>query len=77
MLTDITFCHGEGNLGRVCARRQCCRRYTGLKELQPGQSHAQAQMLCRPSVMLVGEASYAAENAYRFYLPVGDTDGAV
>lgn len=75
-MNAVTLCHGEGNLGRVCARRQHCQRYIELSHPHPVHV-SQAQMLCRPSVMLVGEASYAAENAYRFYLPVGDADGAV
>ena len=73
MLTDITLCHGEGNLGRVCARRQYCQRHAGLLIDMSAQNPvyvSQAQMLCRPSVMMLGEASYATENAYRFFIPV-------
>ena len=70
MLTDITLCHGEGNLGRVCMRRQTCQRYVGLKTLMPGQNHSQSQMLCRPNIMLTGDAQIFSGNEYRFYVPV-------
>lgn len=69
MLNDITLCHGEGNLGRVCARRQHCQRYIELSHPHPTHV-AQAALLCRPNVMMIGEQSYAAENAYRFFIPV-------
>lgn len=68
-MTELTLCHGEGNLGRVCARRQHCQRHIELSHPHPAHV-SQAQMLCRPSVMMLGEASYATENAYRFFIPV-------
>lgn len=69
MLNDITLCHGEGNLGRVCARRQYCQRYIELSHPHPVHV-SQAALLCRQNVMMIGEQSYAAENAYRFFIPV-------
>lgn len=66
-----TLCHGEGNLGRTCALRNSCRRYLDLEtQLMPIQQRTQSRMLCRPTILLIGDGG-VQKNAYRYYVPVG------
>lgn len=63
-MNAVTLCHGE-----LSRRRQHCQRHIELSHPHPAHV-AQAALLCRPSVMMLGEQSYATENAYRFFIPV-------
>ena len=71
MIDDKTLCLGECSYSRVCARRNSCRRYVAIKNNLPPREKINP-MLCRPTIMLIGDAS-EQRNAYIHYIPVTPT----
>lgn len=66
---DVSLCHGRGNLGRTCAIRHSCARYTETLKPESSRARQQHEMLCRPTIMLTGDGG-AMKNAYHYYIAV-------
>ena len=66
---DVSLCHGRGNLGRTCAIRHSCARYTETLKPESSRARPQHEMLCRPTILLTGDGG-AMKNAYHYYIAV-------
>ena len=69
---DVSLCHGRGNLGRTCAMRHSCARYTETKKMEQPGTRSQHDMLCRPTILLTGDGG-AMKNAYNYYIAVKES----